>query len=83
MTLNTCDNQAEKPKTIAPQARVYFLPAGQLKVFRGAQKERKQIYQGYKKASPATSQENASETDASKANATQTGKAQQEASKRR
>ncbi len=55
MSLNARDNQAEKLKATAPQARAHSPPAGQSKASRGAWREKKQTRQGHRKASPAKS----------------------------
>ncbi len=79
MSLNAWNDQAEKPKAIAPQARAYSPLASQSEASGGAQRERKQTRWGHREASPAKSQEDASETDASKIDASQAGEAQKEA----
>ncbi len=91
MSLNTQDNQAEKPKTTTPQARAHSPPADQSEASGWTRREKKQMCQGrrgHREASPATSQEdafkpNASKTDAFKANVTQAGDAQKEVLKKK
>ncbi len=86
MSLNARDDQA-KPKVTALQAKPHSPPAGQSKAPGGAWRERKQTRQGrrgHREASPAKSQEDASEIDAfennaSEADASQAGEAQKEA----
>ncbi len=78
MSLNAQDNQAEKPRVTAPQIRAHSPPADQSKPSGGARREKKQTHQGrqeHREASPATSQEDVSKTDASETNATQDGEA--------
>ncbi len=82
MSLNARDNQAEKPKAIAPQARTHSLPSGQSEASGRAWTEWKQMRQGrrgYKKASPTKSQEDTFETDVSEGNNSQAGEARKEA----
>ncbi len=86
MSLNARDDQAEKPKATAPQARIHSPSAGQSEASGGVRRERKRTRRGHREASPAKSQEDASETDASEtdafeADASQAGEAQKEAQK--
>ncbi len=82
MSLNARDDQAT-----APQPRPHSSPAGQSKAPGGARRERKRTRQGrrgHREASPAKSQEDASEiytfeNDTSEADASQAGEAQKEA----
>ncbi len=55
MSLNARDDQVEKPKATAPQARALSPPAGQSEASGEAQRERKQMRQGHREASPAKS----------------------------
>ncbi len=87
MSLNARDDQAKKPKATAPQARSHSPPSGQSEASGGAWREKKRMRRGrrgHREASPAKSQEDASETDASennasKADASQAGESQKEA----
>ncbi len=77
ISLNARDNQ-----TTAPQTRPYSPLAGQSKASGGAWREKKQTCRErreHREASPAKSQEDASETDTSEANARQAREAQKEA----
>ncbi len=81
MSLNARDDRAT-PKATAPQIRAHSPPAGQSEVSGGARRERKQTCrekQGHREASSTKSQEDASETDAFKADTSQVGKAQKKA----
>ncbi len=78
MSLNTWDNQAKKSKATALQTKAHSLPAGQSEVSERARREKKWMRQGHGKASPATSQE-----DASEANVTPAENAQREVLKKR